>query len=37
MASRAATSDEEWIASQAGSDQEWAAQMAKSFGLKFEL
>lgn len=37
MASRAATSDEDWIASQAGSDQEWAARMEKSFGLKLEL
>ncbi|HXA49766.1 MAG TPA: SDR family oxidoreductase [Candidatus Acidoferrum sp.] len=37
MASRAATSDEDWIASQAEGDQVWAERMEKALGLKIEL
>jgi NAD(P)-dependent dehydrogenase (short-subunit alcohol dehydrogenase family) len=37
LASRAGTSDEDWIASHAASDEEWAARISKRFGLDIEL
>jgi NAD(P)-dependent dehydrogenase (short-subunit alcohol dehydrogenase family) len=37
LASRAAVTDEEWIAGAAVSDEEWAANMKRAFGLEMEL
>jgi NAD(P)-dependent dehydrogenase (short-subunit alcohol dehydrogenase family) len=37
IAARAATSDEDWIASQAVSDREWAERVGRAFGLQLEL
>jgi NAD(P)-dependent dehydrogenase (short-subunit alcohol dehydrogenase family) len=37
LASRAGTSDEDWIASQAVSDQEWAERLSRSFGISIQL
>jgi NAD(P)-dependent dehydrogenase (short-subunit alcohol dehydrogenase family) len=37
LASRAKTSDADWIASQTVSDQEWADRMSHAFGIKVEL
>jgi NAD(P)-dependent dehydrogenase (short-subunit alcohol dehydrogenase family) len=37
MASRAVTSDEDWVASQTVSDQQWAERMSHAFGIKVEL
>ncbi len=37
IASRAATSDEDWVASQAVSDREWAERVGRAFGLQLDL
>ncbi|MBS1856772.1 MAG: SDR family oxidoreductase [Acidobacteria bacterium] len=37
IASRAATSDEDWIASQAVSDREWCERIGRAFGMKIDL